>query len=562
MPKLLVKTGEKKGLVHRLSDKNTSIGRDPSNMIVLPDRRVSRSHARIVLRKKDYIIEDLNSTNGTLVNESAVTKQTLKVGDEIRLGSTVLAFLSLSAPEEQKVKKQAAQVKLIPSEQTPQGLTVEMKAIPEQVKPQDVQLLKPDVGSLQKAYQRLITLYRISSDLSTFTALPELLDRILELVLNVVKADRGFIMLIDEETKELTPQVVRKKKGLKEDEEITISKTIANQVLKTGEAVLTSDAMQDVRFKKAESVIHHGIRTAMCLPLKTKIKILGIMYVDKKAALLSFTKEDLELLTAICSQAAVVIENAKLFDGLRAANREIKQKQAQLIEAEKLSALGQLAGGVAHEINNPLASIIGFSELLYDKLAEGKIKPAELKKYVEYTNIVKEQGYRCKQIAQNLLQFARRKKVEMVSVDVNKIIEETLGLAQYHMRKVQIKLIRHLDPHLPRIIAEPNQLRQVFLNMVINARDAMEKGGTLTITTGKTKNNWIVVKFADTGCGISEDKLEQIFKPLYTTKEEGKGTGLGLSISLDIIEKHQGSIDVESVVNKGTTFSIKLPINS
>lgn len=556
---MLVKTGKKKGLVYRLADREVTIGRDPSNTIVLPDRRVSRKHAAIIPHDKEYIIEDLGSTNGTLIGNSPVAKQVLKLGDEIKLGGSILAFLSLAAPEE--AEKEAPRVNVIPEEKTPKGLTVEMVVKPQDVKPLEAELVEPDLKTLQKAYQRLKTLYRISHDLASLMGLPELLDRILELVLEVINADRSFIMLADEETGELIPQVVRKRKGLEEDEAITISKTITNQVLKTGDSVLTSDAMSDVRFKKAESVVLHGIRSAMCVPIKSKERTLGIMHVDTKAGAIGFTKEDLELLTAICNQAGVVIENAKLFDDLKKVNLELKERQAQLIEAEKLSALGQLASGVAHEINNPLTSIISYAELSSEQLAEGKIGPEDLKKCSEFLERVKANGYRCQKVAENLLHFARRKKAEMAPTDVNKVMETTLIMGQYDMKKMGIKLIMNLSPDLPLIAANGDQLQQVFLNMIINARDAMQKGGTLTITTSKIGDKWAEVKFTDTGCGIPDDKLEEVFKPLYTTKGEGRGTGLGLSISQEIIERHNGTIDVESAVGKGTTFIIKLPLS-
>ncbi|MBL7170473.1 MAG: GAF domain-containing protein [Candidatus Omnitrophica bacterium] len=560
MPKLLIKTGKKKGSVYQLHNQEVSIGRGPSNMIALPDRRVSREHARIVPHDKEYIIEDRGSINRTLVNNSPITKQILKLGDEIKLGGTILAFLSLGPPEEVEVKKGAHQVKVVSGETTSKGLTVEMVVKSEEVGPLEAEVVKPDVKTLQKAYQRLMVLYRISYGLGSLLEMPKLLDGIMELVLEIMEADRGFIMLVDEETGELIPQVTRKRKGLEEVEEITVSSTITNRVVETGESILTSDAMRDERFKEAQSVVLHGIRSAMCVPIKAKEKILGIMYVDTKAKVVGFAKDDLELLTAICRQAGVVVENAKLFYDLKKANQELKEQQDQLIESEKLAALGQLAGGVAHEINNPLTSIISYAELSSERLAAGMTSPEELKKSSEFLKIVRDNGYHCQKIAKDLLQFARRKKAEMVPADVNKVIESTLVMARYHMKKVWIKMVMNLNPDLPQITGNSDQLQQVFLNMIINARDAMGKGGTLTITTSKIEDKWVEVKFTDTGCGIPLDLLEEIFKPLYTTKGEGKGTGLGLSISQEIIERHKGTIDVESTVGKGTAFIIRLPL--
>ena len=133
-------------------------------------------------------------------------------------------------------------------------------------------------------------------------------------------------------------------------------------------------------------------------------------------------------------------------------------------------------------------------------------------------------------------------------------------IAKFHIKKSHIEIKKELSAHLPRVMADANQLQQVFLNLIINARDAMEKtGGILTITSSNCGQGAVIVKFTDTGCGIAEDKLEEIFKPLYTTKEEGKGTGLGLSITQDILEHHKAKIDVESTLGQGSTFTIRFP---
>jgi len=559
MPKLLIKTGEKKGAVHRLMDKSVSIGRDPSNTISLPDRRVSRVHACISLQNQDYVIEDLGSVNGVYVNNGLVTRQVLNNGDEIKLGATFLSFLPLEAPEEVKSETDVLQVKMLADHEVPQGMTVEMTVSPEKVSsvepiPQDL-----DADSLRKAYGRLMILYQVSHDFGSVAPLPELLDRILKMILDIMKADRGFIMLIDRETGEFSLPVVRKKKGL-EKEEIAISRTILEQVRQTGEAVLTSDALQDSRFKEAESIIFHGIRSTMCVPIKSQNQVCGIIHVDSKRQEVSFTKQDLELLTAISHQAAAAIENARLFEELKQANLELKNQQDQLIEAEKLSAMGRLAGGVAHEINNPMTSILGYSDLASKILAGEQLAPGRLKEAAEFIKIVQEEAQQCRRIAQTLLQFGRKKKAEMAAVRINDVIENALAVAHFHIKKAPIDIKKDLGSDLPAIVADSVQLQQVFLNLIINARDAMEQGGTITILSRRCDKEWIELRFSDTGCGIPEDKLNEIFKPLYTTKEEGKGTGLGLSISQEIIDRHKGTLDVESAVGRGTTFIIRLPI--
>ncbi len=560
MPKLLLLSGKKKGDIFRLTDKKISLGRDPASTIFLPDRRVSRSHAVISLQGEDYILEDLESVNGTFVNDVPVTKHCLGAGDKILLGSTTINFLPLHAPENTDKENDTLQVKIVPEEKISQKLTVEMSLLSDSVETFEPELDKADIETIQKAFKRLMILYRISHNLNSIIELPKLFDRILELILDVIKADRGLTMLIDEETGELVLQSGRKGEDLLIEENVDISRTIINQVVQSGESILISDALEDERFMQEESIVLHDIRSAMCVPIKIKDHVLGIMYLDTKGKIIGFTNEDLELLTAISNQAAVAVENAKLFDNLNKANNELAAQQAQLIETERLSAMGRLAGGVAHEINNPMTSILGFSELISSELSTDGFGQENVDKCLKYSKIMLNEAHRCKQIAQSLLQFSQGKKTEKAFTDISQVIETALAVAEFHIKNGPIEIITEFAPDPPHIIADTNQLQQVFLNLIINAKDAMEEGGTLKIVTRQINEKWAEISFEDTGCGIPEENLEDIFKPLYTSKEEGKGTGLGLPISQDIIEGHKGAIDVKSIEGEGTTVTVKLPI--
>ncbi|MEW5746086.1 MAG: ATP-binding protein [Nitrospirota bacterium] len=235
----------------------------------------------------------------------------------------------------------------------------------------------------------------------------------------------------------------------------------------------------------------------------------------------------------------------------------IKRTQAHLIQSEKLASLGRLAAGVAHEINNPLTGIVTFGHLLYRKFPEGSEEKEDVK-------LIIEQAERCSNIIKGLLGFARGASPEKTDADINVLLKGSLDIIGHKADFFNIKIVVDLADKLPPVKAGGAQLQQVFLNMVLNAADAMAGEGTLRIATRRTAEGdqeWVEIDFADSGHGISEEDLPKIFEPFFTTKPVGKGTGLGLAISYGIIEDHGGNIKVKSEVGKGTTFTIRLPIS-
>ncbi len=234
-----------------------------------------------------------------------------------------------------------------------------------------------------------------------------------------------------------------------------------------------------------------------------------------------------------------------------------RQLQQQLIQSEKLSAIGELISGIAHELNNPLTGVMGYSQLLQlRKDLDERAKDNLLK--------INNLALRCQKIVQNLLSFARKQKPERTLCDVNEVLERTVELRNYELQVNNIEIVRELDRHLPRTIADAHQLQQVFLNVITNAEQAMLESrgkGKLTIRTRTdNKGHLINVEISDDGPGIPEAYLTRIFDPFFTTKEVGKGTGLGLSLSYGIIKEHGGNIRAFSKLGEGSTFVIEIPI--
>lgn len=245
------------------------------------------------------------------------------------------------------------------------------------------------------------------------------------------------------------------------------------------------------------------------------------------------------------------------------AEREKQMIHKQIVETGKLASVGELAAGIAHEINNPVAIMVEEAGWIEDLLEEEEFKESkQLEELRRALNQIRTQGRRCKAITQKLLSFARKTDSRIQQVQLNELLEELVSISAQRARYSNVKIETQLQPGLPSIPASPTELQQVFLNLINNALDAMEvKGGTLQIIT-RAEGNHVVVEVIDDGPGIPQANLSRVFDPFFTTKPVGKGTGLGLSICYGIVKKMGGDIEVESEVEVRTCFRVKLPITS
>jgi PAS domain S-box-containing protein len=240
---------------------------------------------------------------------------------------------------------------------------------------------------------------------------------------------------------------------------------------------------------------------------------------------------------------------------------ERRNRELQLLHAEKMSSIGVLAAGVAHEINNPLTSVAGYAEALQRRFRDDPALAGDqrLLEFPRYLEIIVREVYRCKGIIDSLLSFSRRSDGSFGRVDLNAIIGEVLELVRHKERDSKITLRENLLTPLPQVHGDASALRQVFLNLVMNALQAIEKAGTVRIETACSAAE-VSARVIDNGSGIAPEMLDQIWNPFFTTKVVGKGQGLGLAVTYDIIEKHQGTIEVHSQVGVGTEFVVKLPL--
>jgi two-component system NtrC family sensor kinase len=248
-----------------------------------------------------------------------------------------------------------------------------------------------------------------------------------------------------------------------------------------------------------------------------------------------------------------------LINSRKAALDEKERTQKQLIQSEKLAALGIVAAGIAHEVKNPLAIIIQGVEYL-------KSSTGSDTHLVEVINKINKSAFRADSIIKGLLSFTRQMPIQAQQVEIGPVIEETLSFIEHQLKLKHIKLVTQFSPDLPKVTIDINQIKQVFLNILLNAIDAIQDGGTLTISADAAGSapaeRQLRIIVADTGCGIASDKLEKVFDPFYTTKDSTGNAGLGLSITKGIIDKHHGTVRIESEVDKGTRVIVGLPASN
>ena len=412
--------------------------------------------------------------------------------------------------------------------------------------------------------------------------LRELLNAMMERVREVLDAEACSVMLVDEASHELYWEVaLGEGAGKLQTLSVPVGQGISGSVAATGRAIRIEDAQHDPRWtgsgRRYDATTGFTTRSILCVPIVARDRVIGVIQtLNRRGG--PFTDDDEHLLEALAGMGGVAIENARLYEHLeekvteRTAEltrtlAELRDTQAQLVQSEKMAALGDLVAGVAHEINTPLGAIASNSDLIHravtkanDALNAAQTEQARglLDRAAAMATASTDASKRINEIVRSLRNFARLDEAERKPADLREGLESTLTLVA-HLLKNRIAVRREYG-QLPLVTCYPNQLNQVFLNILVNAAQAIEGAGTITIRT-RTRNGAAVVEISDTGCGIPPENLHRIFDPGFTTKGVGVGAGLGLAISYRIVANHQGTIEVDSLVGKGTTFRIVVPVN-
>jgi len=416
----------------------------------------------------------------------------------------------------------------------------------------DVTHMKRAEDEIRRRNRELYVLNNIAVTFNQSFDLDEILQLVMLQIVELLSTDTASVYLFDEETNALRKKAAY---GHRSD-----------MVSGSDAFVLPADFIESLRQNHAEIVDHEhlpslpeilqkiveaeGLRSWLWVVLWRKEKMLGVLAASCRVPR-EFNRSEESVMIAVGRQLATTIEKIQLYHETRKAYDDLRRTQEQLLQSEKMSAVGQLISGVAHELNNPLTAILGYAQLLETEGMEERAREFVLKLH--------KQAQRTQKIVQNLLSFARQHKPKRVHVDLRSVIEDTIALRDYDLKVNNIVVQREFEAVLPSVVADPHQFEQVYLNIVNNAADSMMdsgRGGLLRIRI-YSDNGHVVSEFHDSGPGMRDPK--HVFDPFYTTKGVGKGTGLGLSICYGIVKEHGGEITAQNHPEGGAILQVRVP---
>ena len=565
MPSLFVIYGRDQGNRFELDEPLVTIGRVSNNTIQLHDTEISRTHAELCRQEEGYVLRDLDSSNGTFVNSSRVVEHKLSSGDQLQLGSSVLLYTGVAGSHFEDL---ADKINIVAPHAEAEGSRI----VHTVTQSEGSQLLGPVSDEtispwLARARSNLEIMYRTALAVSHTLDIDDLLARIMDMIFEWVDADRGCIMLKDEESGNLIPKVRRHRQRLKSDDRITISKTILDYVVDHNEGVLTSDAQEDRRWDPAQSIVKLGVREAICVPMQGRYHVVGAIYIDtsvKPEKLLQqgdsnqFTQEHLKLMIAIAHQAALAVEDTSYYKAM--------------VQAERLAAVGQTIATLSHHIKNILQGVRGGSYLIEvglkdhaKALKESQVDLEAAEQSIETMRkgwgIVEKNQERISTLVMDMLTFSKDREPEPEPANLNDVVSDVIELVQIRAAKESVHLSWKADPEMPILLFDPEGMHRAILNVVSNAVDACQDLGKSRVdieTRYDSTQAMAFIRVADNGAGIEKNDLEKIFT-VFVSHKGGRGTGLGLPVSQKILQEHGGRIRVESTTGTGSVFTLELP---
>jgi len=415
---------------------------------------------------------------------------------------------------------------------------------------------------LQDSVRQLRAARETALDITSDLDLDVLLKRVVHRVRELVDAKGAELGLFDPRDNAIHVVVAENPWYEKMDDPIPLMAGVAGRVAALGQPFVVTDynswqgrLMPDQKapFKTVAGVpLLYGDRST------TGFEIIGTLVVQDDRDDKEFTPEDLEILELLAPQVAVSIRNARLYQELQERIEAQHLAEARLLRSARLAAVGEMAAGVAHELNNPLTTVAGFAELTLEEIPPSSTVYSDLE-------LILREALRARDVVRRLLDFSRPMDEIRAMTDINELIRDTLSLVNHQIRTHGVTADLQYGRDLPWVSVDPNQIKQVLLNLIHNALQAMTTGGKLTIkTTPEQRENkhWVTVAIIDTGIGISPENIDRVFEPFFTTRSSGSGTGLGLSISYGIVTDHGGYIEIESELGQGSQFTIYLPVEA
>lgn len=550
MASLFVIQGRDQGRRFDLNESLATVGRDTANSIQLHDSEVSRRHAEIGKGEPGFVLRDLESSNGTFVNDEQVQERALRSGDRVQIGRTLMIF---TAVDDSSSIQLADDVDIVRLDSSYGGSRI-VKSISQEEGSQILAGASDRLESpwLARARSNLQIMYRTALAVSHTLDIDQLLNRIMELIFEWVEADRGCIMLVDAQTEELWPKVSRHRRrgGADERQKLEISRTILDYVMEHKEGVLTSDAREDERWDPAASILKMGVREAICVPMQGRYGVVGAIYIDTYTApgrfiqrtANKFSEEHLKLMVAIGHQAALAVEDTSYY--------------IAMVQAERLAAIGQTIATLSHHIKNILQGIRGGSYLI-----EEGLKTADSDVVRKGWTIVEKNQEKISNLVMDMLTFSKEREPDLTPAQLNELISDVAELMQTRAREAGVELVVLPGEELPELMFDPELMHRAVLNVVTNAIDACERReqARVTVASGYEPQRsaaWIQVR--DNGAGIPEQDLQKVFA-LFESRKGSRGTGLGLPVSQKILREHGGDIRVESRLGEGSLFTLEFP---
>jgi signal transduction histidine kinase len=516
------------------------IGRHSANDLQLTDDAASRFHAEIARRQGRFVVRDLESKNGVLVNNMQIAEHALTEGDVVHVGNVALTF---HYDQSDSMPDSIEDVELIDPTEEMGGPIVQAKREVSESPIFEENWLRAASTSQVAVQNRLKSIAHLCRQLLTTSSPNDLLEESMDQISRQMPYDRGCIMLMDTRENRLMPQVVRdNRKVARDTAKIAVSMTIAEACLRDRSGVLCTDAKRDKRFAASDSIHALDLHSVLCVPLLGSEGPLGIIHLEAQAQNYAFTEMDLDYMIGVASELGIGLEHMRL--------REERSMH------ERLALIGRTVAGLSHHIKNILVVSEGTDRILGEAMEQG-----DLDRLREHWPVARRNREKIARLVKDMLGFSRADAGEPVRADIHSVLSEIEEDIRPRAEKQSVDFSFQLDGENIEGYFHPESLHRAVLNLALNALDALNETEqpAIVIAAETAEDNSVRIMVQDNGPGIPPESIDRVFEPFYSTKE-GRGTGLGLALTHKLILDMGGTLECESEPELGTAFVITLPV--